>query len=108
MIYVTNNETFRDIHIRCHGNLLMRNVYPKRFYSNSHLLCISKVIKNEDKKVFNGILIKQIDDNRFVTDTFKGVTERFVLKMINENKLNKHYHLNHPDFCDKLNYLIKD
>ena len=29
-------------------------------------------------------------------------------KMINENKLNKHYHLNHQDFCDKLNYLIED
>ena len=86
----------------------MRNVYPNRFYSNSHLLCISKGIKNKDKKVFNGVLIKQIDDNQFVTDTFKGVTERFVLKIINENKLNKYYHLNHPNFCDKFYYLMED
>ena len=107
MFYVSNNETFRDIHGRCHSNLLMRNVYPNRFYSNSHLLCISKGIKNKNKKVFNGVLIKQIDDNQFVTDTFKGVTERFVLKIINENKLNKYYHLNHPNFCDKFYYLME-
>ena len=51
---------------------------------------------------------KQIDDNQFVTDTFKGVTEMFVLKIINENKLNKYYHLNHPNFCDKFYYLMED
>lgn len=107
MYYVSNKETLNDIHRRCHKNIFNKEVYPKRFYSENAYLCISKRRIEENRKVYDGVFIKQINDNEFETDSFKGVTERFVLNnLISKNKLTRHYQLKHPNFCDKFKFLM--
>ena len=107
MYYVSNKETLDDIYKRCHGNIFDKEVYPKRFYSENFYLCISKKRIEENRKVYDGVFIKQINDNEFETNTFRGVTERFVLvNLIGNNKLTKHFQIKHPNFCEKFKYLM--
>lgn len=109
MYYVSNKETFDDICKRCRRNIFDKEVYPKRFYSENSYLCISKKRIEDNREVYDGVFIKQVADNEFETDTFKGVTERFVLiNLIGNNKLTKHYQIKHPKFCEKFKYLMKE
>lgn len=108
MYYLSNRETFKEIFGRCHNQLFKKEDYPTRYYSESDYVCLSKKKKLGTLDIYDGIHVKQNGDDDFVVNTFKGASKHFVLDIINSNKMTKFYYVKHPEFCNKLRYLMED